>query len=144
MALSTGLAGVLVLGSAGLASAYWRTTGSGSGSAQASAALTFTAPPVTVAGLYPGGSQSVSFTVTASGGTAGQPVTVTGVTPGTVAVSGAADCPVSDVTLTVNSPLPAANTGPVVLDATVSMATGADNACQGRTFTIPLTVIGQQ
>lgn len=145
MALSTGLAGVLVLGSAGLASAYWRTTGSGGGSSQAATDLVLSASPVSVTGLYPGASQTVTVTVTASGGTAGKPITVTGVTPGTASVTGGSGgCALNAVTFAVTSGLPKTGTGSVVLNGTVSMSTGAANGCQSSTFLIPLTVNGKQ
>lgn len=144
--LSTGLAGVLVLGSAGLASAYWRTTGSGGGSSQAAADLALSASSVSASGLYPGASKAVSVTVTATGGTVGSPVTVTGVTPGTATVSGdgAGSCPGNAVSFAVTSTLPRTGTGSVVLNGTVSMSSSAANSCQNSTFLIPLTVNGKQ
>jgi len=136
------VAGALVLGSTTAATAYWRAPGTGTGSA-ASGQVTLTAGAVPASGLYPGASQQVTITVSASA--AAGTVTVTSVQPGTAAVSaGAGTCTAAAVTVAVTSPLPAAlNGGTVVLTGTVSMATTAEDGCQGRTFTIPLTVNGR-
>jgi len=142
-ALVTGaVAGALVLGSTTAAMAYWRAPGTGTGSA-AGGQVTLTAGAVSASGLYPGGSQPVTITVSASA--AAGTVTVTSVQPGTAAVSaGAGTCTAGAVTVAVTSPLPAAlSGGSVVLTGTVSMAATAEDGCQGRTFTIPLTVNGR-
>jgi hypothetical protein len=58
---------------------------------------------------------------------------------------GTGTCTAASVAFTVTSTLPATGAaGSIVLNGTVSMPTGAENACQGRTFTIPLTVNGKQ
>lgn len=133
----------------GVAVAMWSQTGTGSGSAKALDA----APSVVTAGtatadLYPGFTQGdVYFKVTNPNP---YPVRFTSMTAGTVTSSDPTNCPASNVTvagktgLTIDIP---ANTSTAV-DSTiadvVSMASGAPDGCQGKTFTVAVTLTGSQ
>lgn len=142
--------------SAGIASAVWTSpTGTGNGSATGYTAIkadvtartTNTAEP-----LFPGSSVTNTVTITNPNP---YPIKVTAITPGsgnaagglnsaclagTVNVTGpasnAAGLPQNDVDDTVA--IPANGTG--TYDVTVTMASTANNACQGLTFTLPVTI----
>lgn len=149
---------VLVVGTAaatvlatGVSYAVWSVTGSGTGSATAGVAQPVDVTVAVSSGtLHPGASLWVIPTFTNPNAF---PVTVTGVTPGPVTVSGAAGCTadtsgVSFKALTGPWTVPARTAsgngtlaGPAVVDG-VTMSTASDTACQGATFTAKLTVVG--
>ena len=149
---ATAVAGVLATGAA---YAYW--TGSGSGNA---AVGSFTAQPLAVAAtsavvfdLYPGKTDSVSFVVSNPNP---YPVALNGATvSGTPSSSSEAACPgAANLTIatgpfTLSGTVPAASgstagTLTASIPGLVTMKTSSDNSCQGRTFTIPISVTGMQ
>jgi len=144
---TTGLLVAVVSSIVGLtaASAYFTSTGSGSG-----AASTGTLQPVTATGavassfLPDGSTRTVNLTVTNPNNFAVKLVSVTGngtITPD----AGHAGCSPTGVTFTdqtgmsVSIPANASNS-PVALSGAAAMGVGSANACQGATFTIPVTV----
>jgi hypothetical protein len=134
--------------SAGAAFAMWTANGTGSGGAKALTAQTITVTGAAGAGdLYPG------FTLGDVGVTLANtnpyPVTFTSMTPGTITSSNAGACPASNLTvipksgLSILVPAGATNTAASITDV-ATMATTAPDGCQGITFTIALTLAGNQ
>jgi hypothetical protein len=144
-------AGGLVAGSvavAGLASALWSSSGTGPSQARALSAATLTVNSATAtADLYPGYTQGdLFFTVT---NTNPYPVTITSMTAGAVTSSDTAACANTNVTVANASSLslsvPAGGTsGTLTIPNVVTMITGAPDGCQGRTFSVALTLTGSQ
>ena len=145
-----------VIGIVGLVLAAWTTSGSGSGYAKAgtSAALsTVDASASTTASLYPGTNGNVKITVSNPNPF---PVRVTGVSlDGTnadiTADAGHSDCTTTGVSftdqsgLTVDVPAKSGDTNgeaAATLTDAASMSNASLNACQGATFTIPVTLTG--
>jgi hypothetical protein len=146
--LAVGLPLVIIVG-AGIGYANWNQTGSGSGSAKAVSALASTVGGGSgAADLYPGGSGTLYFTLTNPNPYA---VTFTSLTAAGAVTSDKTNCGAVDLTVNTLS-LPAggvrvpANTTStpqaVSVAAAVTMPITADNACQGATFTVPVTVTG--
>ncbi|WP_086663961.1 hypothetical protein [Lentzea kentuckyensis] len=127
---------VLAVGG-GVAYAAWSSTGAGNGSVASTTSLNSTIDPVAGAGgLYPG--HTVSFSVTINNPN-GYPAKVTSISAGSSALVGA--CAAGTVTsAAVSNPdgtILAGQTGTYVLQAT--MNADAADACQGQSFTLPLT-----
>ena len=141
VALVAGVSAVAVLAGGGVAYAYWTAGGDGAGSTTIGT-VSLSADPVTAVGLYPGSSVPVTVTLAATGdGT----VQVTAVTPGITAIDpGLAQCDPAAVTFAATG-LPQSVTAgtPVEVAGVVTMALDAEDGCQGRSFTIPLTVEGR-
>ena len=136
----------LTLGVAGGAFAYWTASGSGSGTgtvASSNGSLTLHAS-FPLATLYPGDSQTVSFTADNGGAQAVAVGTVhTVVTVDSVHVTAgclAADFSVADVV--ENQSIPAGSTGAALAhDGSISMSnTGVNqDACKGATLSLALS-----
>jgi hypothetical protein len=139
----------LVLAVAGAAYAYWSTSGSGSAAAATGTPAELMITPGTPTGqLYPGGQADVVLTLTnpnpASVRVGSLAVDTSQGTNG-YAVDGAhSGCAVSALTFTTQTnggagwTVPGSGSLPVTLAHAVSMATSADNACQGASFTVYL------
>lgn len=142
---------------AAVASAYWRATGSGAGTAATGTALTVTISNAGVspaADLHPGATASVTFKLdnrlSSSGNSFG--ATFNKVTAASVVSSSdEVACPHANVTVAPSLPYtftPAVTVGGNSLSAAetisglVRLATAAPNGCQGKTFTISLTLSG--
>jgi hypothetical protein len=135
--------------SLGVAMAQWTTSGSGSGQAKALSAvnLVVTARAGT-ADLYPGFTQGdVYFTVTNPNP---YPVRMTSATFGAVTSSNIPLCPSTNVTvaatasgLTLDIPAGSVGTNLSIADV-VSMGLSAPDGCQGKDFTIAMTLSGSQ
>ncbi len=141
---------LLVLVAAGAAFAYWTAPGSGSGSGS-----TGTLQPVTVDAfvggdspssvLVPGGTADVIVRVKNTNAYTVKLITVTG---GPAAITTAhSGCSAADVTFTNQSGrsdvIAASETTLVHLANAASMTSSAASACQGATFTIPVTITVQ-
>jgi hypothetical protein len=139
------LSAVAVLAVAGLAIAYWTTSGSGSGSgAVASSNGTLTLHGTISNELTPGGSSPVAFTADNANSSSQQVGTVHAV----VSIDDAhakAGCEASDFTIadTAENQVIAANGKAVALsnEGTISMADTNSNqdACKGATISLALT-----
>ncbi|WP_410671670.1 LEA type 2 family protein [Amycolatopsis sp. cmx-4-68] len=134
-AVVLGAAGVVLV--AGVAYAAWTSTGSGSGAVTSTTSASSTiGSDTTGTPLYPGAAKT--FTVTVTNPNA-YPVVVNSISAGSSAVTG--DCAAGAVTsAAVSNPtgtIAAGGTGVYTLTAT--MAKDAADACQGKTFTLPLT-----
>lgn len=142
VALVAGLSTATVLAGGGVAFAYWSAGGEGAGSTTVGT-VSLSAEPVTASGLYPGASLPVVVTVTATGdGT----VQVAAITPNNTEVSVSPEpCDPTAVSFESLGALPQFVTAgtPVEIEGVVTMALTAQDGCQGRTFTIPLTVEGR-
>jgi hypothetical protein len=147
-------AGLGVLAS-GAAYAYWSATGSGSAAVGSVTAqpLTVAASSTVVVDLYPGKTDTVSFAVNNPNP---YPVSLSGASVNGAATSnnealcpGATNLTVATGPFSLSGTVPAASgstpgTLTVSIAGLVTMKTTADNNCQGRTFTVPLTVSGTQ
>ena len=134
-AIVLGAAGVVVV--AGVAYAAWTSTGAGSGSVTATTAVNSVIQPGTGTGLYPGG--STSFTVTIDNPN-DYPVKVDSISTGTSDAVPNSTCAANTVTSDAS---PNAGTiaarGSATFTLQAHMIANPDNACQGKTFTLPLT-----
>jgi hypothetical protein len=134
---------VAVVTAAGIAFAAWTASGTGSGSAKATSAQGLVVTAGTASGdLYPGGVGNVQLHVQNPNPYA---VTITDVTGNGAITSDNATCtPNSGVTFTAQHGLsqgvPANSSANITLTGAAAMATTSDNACQGATFTIPVSV----
>jgi len=145
--------GALVLGvSAGSAYAYFKSTGSGNGSASVRSAVNVTVTTATAtASLLPGGKGDVYFTLTNNNPFA---VTFSSVTAGAaVASNNITACPNSNISLAQTLPYPLSPTITVNANSTnvaesianlVQLSSSAPSTCQGVTFTVTLSLSGQQ
>jgi len=133
---------------AGIAFAAWTATGTGSGYAKATTAQPLTTVDVsatTAATLYPGADGDVELEIVNPND---YPVRVTGVDGnGAITVDGAhAACNVGSLTFTDQSGLTldvgAGTSAPFTLAGAVNMGGGANDSCQGATFTIPVSLTG--
>lgn len=134
-----GLVGIVA---AGIAWASWTASGSGSASAKAD-----TSAPVTVVGatsdgdLYPGGTGNLKMTVTNENDFA---VTITGVTADGAVTADDEGCNAETVAFADQDELDLsveANGSQVItLPDSVSMASAANDDCQGASFDIPVEV----
>ena len=145
--LTAGLT-VIVLGAVALVYAAWTTNGTGEGYAKAGTAQALTTVDVsasTTASLYPGITGNVLIKITNPNPFA---VRVTDVTrTGTItADSGHSGCTTTGVTFTDQSGLTldvAASTATqFTLTGAASMSNASLDACQGATFTIPVSLTG--
>jgi hypothetical protein len=128
--------------------AYWSSSGTATGATTLADGVSITATG-TATGLYPGGTFALALTVNRVGLPALTVQTVSGPS-GSVSVSGAPGCTDPDVTVNFTaSPaqtavFPADQTTTISLPAAVHMGPAAQNACQGGTFTFPVTVTAVQ
>lgn len=139
---------VVALVGAGLAYAAWTANGTGEGYAKAGSAQALTTNDVsatTVADLYPGTSGNVKVEINNPNP---YPVRVTAISgDGTITPdSGHSGCSPTGVTFTDQTGLtidiPANGTQATTLNNAASMSNASANACQGATFTIPVSLTG--
>ena len=139
----------VALTAVGLVYAAWTTNGGGSGYAKAGSAQALTTVDVaasTSATLYPGGPAGDVLIKVSNPNS--YPVTVTGVSGnGTItADAGHAGCTTTGVSFTDQTGLsisvPANGQTQATLSGAASMTNASMNACQGATFTIPVTISG--
>ncbi len=139
---------LIVFATIGAASAFWTSGGSGSGSGSTGTAADLTLTPGTAsAQLYPGGSAGVTLSVANPNP---GPVHVGSLaldtsqgTGGYAVDGGHSGCSVATLSFTTQTNGGsgwdfAAGPTPLTLANSVSMSVGADNACQGATFTVYL------
>jgi hypothetical protein len=127
---------------AGVAFAYFSSTGSGSATATVGNSSAVTLHATVASSLHPGASSSVSFTV--DNPSAGSQRVATIHLQSVAADTGHSTCVTSDFTMpdvTVNQTFPNGNGQAVTATGTLSMAnTGvSQDACQGATLTLNLT-----
>lgn len=134
-----------VTAGAGAAYAAWVASGTGEAKAKATTAQQLTTSPVTVEGvLYPGATGDAKLTINNPNS---YPVTVTGITStGISATGGTGTCAGTNVTF-VNQTgksiaVGALDKTDVTLTGAVSMIAGAEDGCQGATFTIAVSLSG--
>lgn len=146
------LVGLAVAGSVTSASAYWSGRGAGAGSATTAVVQPVVLSPATAsAQLYPGGQAGVSLTATNPNATSLRIATLaldTGQGRGGFAVDAAHQtCDPSSLTFATQSnggggwTVPASGSLSLTLSGSLSMGSGADNACQGAGFTIYLKAV---
>ena len=136
---------IIGLGS-GVAYAYFTSSGSGTGSASIGTLQPVTLVSATVAPstlLLPGGTGAVTLKVNNQNSFAVTVVSVTG-TGGAITAIGDSGCTTTGVTFTnqtsLNTSIPASATATIDLPGAASMSTASSAACQGATFSIPVTV----
>ena len=138
----------IALVAVGLVYAAWTASGTGSGYAKAESAQDLTTVDVsatTDATLYPGATGDVEIEIANPNS---YPVQVTDITGnGAITPDGAhAGCTPTGVTYTDQTGLtvdvPANGSTATTLNGAVQMSNAAANACQGATFTIPVTLTG--
>ncbi len=140
---------VVAASAVGMVYAAWTTNGTGSGYAKAGTAQALTTVDVsasTGATLYPGGpAGDVKIEISNPNS---YPVKVTGVSGnGTItADAGHSGCTTTGVTFTdqtgLNISVAANGSTTATLSGAASMSNASLNACQGATFTIPVTISG--
>lgn len=146
------LAGLFVVGAlggaVGVAIAAWSANGSGNGRASSVTAQSLTVTAATgTADLYPGfAAGDIYFTVTNPNP---YPVNFTAFDATTITSSDGVACPASNVTVNDAGAISIAIAGNASAAAhsiadVVSMAGAAPDGCQGKTFTIALTLTGTQ
>jgi len=140
-----------VIAAASLVYAAWTTSGSGSGYAKAGSAQalsTVDASASTAATLTPGSTGDVRIEIRNPNP---YPVQVTGVSGNGTITTTASGCTTTGVTftnqtgLTLNLPAKSGGTDGALqttLSGAASMSNASLNACQGATFTIPVTLTG--
>jgi hypothetical protein len=136
-----------VLTVAGIAGAAWLSEGTGDGTATAGEAVDISADggAVTTAKLYPNGSGDVQLTISNPNP---YNVEVTDITNGTgLILSGVESCDAENgVTFTDQLDgswiVGAADTLDVTLEGAASMDNESDTSCQGKSFTIPVDLVG--
>jgi hypothetical protein len=130
------LGGTALLVGAGVALAYWVSSGDGNGSTVLIAPHV-TASVGTVTGQYPGAQPTTVPLVLHNDGQA--PFVLTTVVPSDVP----GDCPASAWRLDPPADLPTVPpSATVTVQVTVAMATDAPDSCQGATLAVPVTVSG--
>jgi hypothetical protein len=131
---------------AGVAFAAWTASGSGSGTAQATSAVALTTEAATnAADLYPGATVALNIKIKNDNP---YPVRVTEVNLGTGSIlSGDSACDLgngvsyaSQTGLTFDIAAGASTSFSV--PSSVHMSNSSANACQGKTFTIPVNLVG--
>ncbi|GAA0609947.1 hypothetical protein GCM10009547_10030 [Sporichthya brevicatena] len=135
------MAGSVAVGAAP-AWAYFSAGGTISGSTTLATATSFTATG-TATGVYPGAAFDLLLTVPHTSALTIQAITPG---PGSTTVTNAPGCTHPDITFNFTA-LPvvlAADVPSVVLANAVVMGVNAQNACQGGTFTFPVTVTAVQ
>lgn len=145
-----GVAGIaataLVITLTDVSYAYYTSHGSGAGTATTgTVTITLPTPAPTLSGLYPG-ITDVPVQVAVTNPNASAAVVLKSVTSDTITVDHSG-CSASAITFTpaasLNTPIPANTTSSPVTIGSVKMSTAAEDACQGATFMIPITVTGQ-
>jgi hypothetical protein len=140
---------VLALGVAGVAGAAWLASGTGSGNAKATTAqglTTLDASADTTAQLFPGGTGDLVVKIKNPNP---YPVQVQTITQNGVptADGGHSGCTTTGVSLTTvtgaTDNVPANSTVEFTHTGKVSMDNTSQDACQGATFTIPVSLAGQ-
>ena len=123
-----------------MAYAVWSATGAGSTTATVGTTAALTASADVPASLYPGSSSTINVKVNNPNGFG---VDVTSISLG--AVTAANGCSTAAITTTAPTGLPRTIPagGSLTLTASISMSTAASNACQGTTFTLPVTATGR-
>jgi hypothetical protein len=144
-------AAAAVLVNAGAAWAYWMLDGEGTGVAVAGSVveLTLTGRSDDSRPLYPGGTTNLTVTVTNQNDF---PIKITSVAPGDKAVTAdsahrEAGCRTTGVVVAqkvipVSWEVPKNTIGVFTVPDGVRMTNSSDSACQGATFTIPVTANG--
>ena len=138
-------AGLLAVLGGGAAFAYVSGgRGAGTGNATVASAQTVTASGASLSGtLYPGA--TVNLIVSVKNPYANLGMTITGLTSGGSITGGGPGCAVSNVSLittaSFNPTTVSANSSrAITFSGAVQMSSGAPNACQGQTFTVPIAV----
>ena len=143
---------LIAMAAVGFVYAAWTTNGSGSGYAKAGSASALTTVDVsasTTASLYPGQNGDVKLSINNSNPYAVRVTAVSG--NGTITADGThvtAGCAtgVHGVTFTNQTgqaiDIAANSSTTTTLTGAASMAASSDNACQGATFTIPVSLTG--
>jgi hypothetical protein len=139
---------LIVMSAVGFVYAAWTTNGSGSGYAKAGTSQALTTVDVsasTGATLYPGVSGDVKIQISNPNTYAVRVTAVSG--NGTItADAGHSGCTTTGVTFTNQSSLTidiaASSSTTTTLTGAASMSNASLNACQGATFTIPVTLTG--
>ena len=147
--ITVGALVVAVVASGTVAWAMWSASGSGSGRSTALTAQSATVNAVSgTADLYPGFTNGdLFFTLTNPNP---YPVRFTAMTAGPVTSSDPVNCPSSNVTVDASATGLAldvaanSTTGTLSIPDVVNMALAAPNGCQGKTFTIVVTLTGTQ
>jgi hypothetical protein len=147
-------AAAAVLAGGAIAFAAWSASGSGSGSAIADTEQTVTVNAVALtsssASLYPGGpAGNVYFTVTNPNPYA---IKGTNIAWGTPVSGNPSACPSSVISIDASAPtsglsltIPASGTsGLLEVSGVLDLSSSATDACQGNSFTVPITISGQQ
>ena len=140
---------LLTFGTAATAAAYWRSGGNGSGSAATGTARALTLSPATAtAQLFPGGQSPVVLSIAnpnpGSIRVGSLALETTQGTGGFAVDAGHSACGVTSLGFTTQTnggsgwTVPGNGSLPVALAGSLSMSTGAPNACQGATFTVYL------
>jgi hypothetical protein len=139
---------VIVMVAVGFVYAAWTTNGSGSGYAKAGSSQTLTTVDVsasTGATLYPGVTGDVKLQISNPNPYAVRVTAVSGngtITPD----AGHSGCTTTGVTFTNQSSLTidiaASSSSTTTLTGAAAMSNASLNACQGATFTIPVTLTG--
>ncbi len=140
--------GILVLALAGVAAAYFTSTGSGTGTASVGNSANVTLHGTVASTLYPASSSTVTFTVDnpSPGSQFVNTIHLVSITPdaghatcSTVLTGGNPDFTMADVT--ASQSIPSGNAQSVTATGTLTMReTGvSQNACQGATLTLNLT-----
>ena len=142
---------LIVMVAVGFVYAAWTTSGTGSGYAKAGTSQALTTVDVsatTTASLYPGQSGSVTVKISNPNG---YNVRVTGISlngqqSDIAADAGHSGCTTTGVTFTNQSGLSldvnAGSAAEFTLNSAASMTNASLNACQGATFTIPVSLTG--
>jgi hypothetical protein len=141
--------GVAVVAAGGFAFAMWSASGTGAGGASSLTAQSITVTASTgAADLYPGfDGGDVYFTLTNNNP---YPVQFTSMSSGTVTSSDTDACPSSNVTVDASASgldlVVAANStsGTLSIADVVTMSAAAPDGCQGKSFSIVLTLTGTQ
>ena len=146
----TGVAGGLGLAAtSGVAYAFWSATGTGSGTVSSASAqlLTVSAAATPVTDLYPGRTVDLGFSVANPNG---YRVRLSALAAASVTSSDPAACPASSIALGAPGPLPTpvevagGGTASGTVPGLVTMVAAAPDGCQGKTFTVALTLTGSQ
>ena len=145
-----GVAGGLALAAtSGVAYAFWSATGTGSGTVSSASAqlLTVSAAAAPAADLYPGRTVDLAFQVSNPNG---YRVRLTDLTAASVTSSDPAACPASSIALGAAGPLATpvevagGSTASGTVPGLVTMVAAAPDGCQGKTFSVALTLTGSQ
>ena len=156
-AIAVGTCGTLVLG-AGVGYAYWSASASGTATGKSATAKTITVTAVTpgAGDLYPGGTGAVAYTLTNDNSYA---TSFTRLTAASVVSDDTGACPNANIAITpaIAAALAAGYTVPAqaaagsgatsstyTIPGLLTMAASAPDGCQGKTFTVTLTLTGSQ